>query len=243
MTFPTEPPAAQLFGVSVTGPTHRKEGRSCEDAWRGWNSGQGAAIVVADGLGSRSQSAHGARMATRAGIAAYRSWSKAPKVSGDWLVRSCEVNWRFAVAPRDPGDCATTCLIAGWAPETGLTIAALGDGMILLRSGGKPVECLHSRLDSEALNETQALGEPHRLIDWTLHQKDVEKPWAVALMTDGISDDLRTDRLDRFLSWLTDEVASMDPPRRRLTLRKALTDWPTANHTDDKTVAVLFSHA
>jgi hypothetical protein len=233
----------RYFGQSVAGPQHRAEKTSCQDAWRGWSGLAGAAISVADGLGSRPRSALGARLATHAAISAFRMSARSPGVTPDWIARGIEVIWRFRVAPHQPQDCASTCLLAGWTQEDGLTVGGLGDGLALLRTSEGSVRSWFARADGQTLNETDALGHPHQLTNWKLHREKVTGPWAVALMTDGLSDDLRPDRLAELVSWLVDEVAPREPRERRRMLRRSLETWPTPNHTDDKTIAVLFSHA
>jgi hypothetical protein len=59
------------------------------------------------------------------------------------------------------------------------------------------------------------------------------------LASDGVSDDLRPDRLADFVAWLKDEIAALQPVARWRSLRRELTEWPTPRHLDDKTIAVL----
>jgi hypothetical protein len=233
----------RYFGSSVRGPLHRREKRPCEDAWRAWSGDDGAAIAVADGMGSRPNSRHGARVATRASIAAFRQWSRQPAVSTDWLARACEVHWRFGIAPYAPEDCASTCLLAGWSPAAGLLLAGLGDGMILLRQADGTLSRWLDRQEGQQANETIALGFPHKIGDWVLQRADVKAPWVAVLMSDGVADDLNNERLSDFVTWLVDKATEPEPRQRRALLRQALNDWPTPGHTDDKTVAVLFAHA
>ncbi len=67
-------------------------------------------------------------------------------------------------------------------------------------------------------------------------------PWIAVLVTDGIADDLRPDKLGTFLKWLRDDIARKPRAGRATALRQALRQWPTPGHLDDKTVAVLLSH-
>ena len=61
------------------------------------------------------------------------------------------------------------------------------------------------------------------------------------LVTDGIADDLRPDKLDAFVKWLRDEIGRKPKNERLTALRRALREWPTPAHLDDKTLAVLLS--
>ena len=199
----------------------------------------GACVAVADGLGSRPQSAHGARNATTSTHRAFREWCRRPDVEPIWFLRLLEARWRLAVAPVSPADCSTTCLFSGWTSDTGLLVAALGDGAVILRELGSPARTLSTRPTQHAIDETQALGADHRLNDWTLLQLRPTPPWVVILATDGVADDLDPTRLDTIADWLVNEVAPLSPPKRRAALRNVLTSWPVPGHTDDKTLAVL----
>jgi len=235
----TETPGIQVFGLAVRGPGHRSEGQPCQDAWRGFNLPDGAGVAVADGLGSRPQSAHGARQATAAAHRAFREWRRHPEVEPVWFLRLLEAHWRLAVAPFPPADCSTTCLFAAWTAQAGLTVAALGDGAIIFRESGSPARLLSTRLEQHAIDETRALGAEHRLNDWTILQRRPTPPWVVILATDGIADDLDPDRLDTISDWLVNEVAPMPASQRRAKLRAALNTWPVPGHSDDKTIAAL----
>jgi hypothetical protein len=91
-------------------------------------------------------------------------------------------------------------------------------------------------------NEVEAMGFDRSLRKWHFEEFD-EGPIGrtVVLATDGLSDDLIPQKTADFCHWLltlrrTEERATL--PRR---LRRELTDWPTANHCDDKTLALLSS--
>lgn len=239
MTFATERTSPALFGVSLTGPAHLRMRRRCEDCWHGALFPDGACIAVSDGLGSRPEAARGARSAVHSATRAFREWRRAPGVEPAWCLRLLEARWRLAIAPSRPADCSATCLFAGWTTSTGLVVAGLGDGLVLLRERGKPVQVLLSRSPDQSLNETRSLGADHRLSDWTLFQHHPVSPWALILATDGIADDLAPDKLDAFAAWLLDDLMPLPRVERRARLRSALKSWPTPGHSDDKTIAVL----
>lgn len=156
------------------------------------------------------------------------------------MLRWLECQWRMEIAPSLPGNYATTCLFVGWIPRIGLWAGGLGDGMILVREHGKPVRRLFGRNEEFALNETNALGCDHRLSDWITVRLLPRGPWAAILMTDGVADDLRPERLSEFSDWLVTDVALRKPTTRRRMLQDALVNWPTPGNSDDKTIAVLF---
>lgn len=233
---------ARFFGAAVRGPQHIKNARPCEDAWKGAEMLHAAAVSVSDGMGSKPAAALGAWAATAAALRAARSWASASAVGPDWICRLIEAQWRFAVAPEAPHNCAATCHLLAVHSLGGLVYVGLGDGMGLFQSGSHPVQRLSSRPPSDFVNESLALGVNHRITDWTQARLPLPKePWIAVLVTDGIADDLRADKLDAFLKWLREDIGRKPAATRTAALRQALREWPTPGHLDDKTVAVLLS--
>ncbi|MEQ2006944.1 MAG: protein phosphatase 2C domain-containing protein [Limisphaerales bacterium] len=231
-----------FFGAAVQGPLHKKHGRPCEDAWTGKEFAGSAAIAISDGMGSKAFAARGAQAACLSARRAARLWTTAPSVGPEWVCRWLEAQWRFAIAPHEPQECAATCHLVAMHHQAGLIYAGLGDGMALFQAGNQPVHCLSARRAGDFVNESLALGVNHRMTDWAHAQLPLpQAPWIAVLVTDGIADDLRPDKLDAFVKWLRDEI-SRKPGNKRLTaLRRALREWPTPGHLDDKTLAVLLS--
>ena len=238
----TQAAAPEFFGAAVQGPLHKKHGRPCEDAWRGKEFARAAAIAISDGMGSKAFAARGAKAACLAASRAARLWTTAPSVGPEWICRWLEAQWRFAIAPHEPQECAATCHLIAIHQEAGLVYAGLGDGMALFQAGSQPVRCLSARRPEDFVNETLALGVNHRMTDWTHAQLPLpQAPWIAVLVTDGIADDLRPDKLDAFVKWLRDEIGRKPKNERLTALRRALREWPTPGHLDDKTLAVLLS--
>jgi hypothetical protein len=59
------------------------------------------------------------------------------------------------------------------------------------------------------------------------------------LATDGVADDLISEKLDAFCNWLVDDFLDLNPLKRWRRLQTELRNWPTPGHIDDKTLAVL----
>jgi hypothetical protein len=57
-------------------------------------------------------------------------------------------------------------------------------------------------------------------------------------MTDGIADDLGN--TDGLVSMLARELRNRGARSARVALTRDLTDWPTAHHSDDKSVAIIY---
>lgn len=235
--------AVAVFGTSVRGPRHTRENHCNDDSWLGRRFTNGSMICVSDGMGTRPRSGIGAQEACRSAAKAARLWLNSPSVPAEWVCRWIEADWRFAVSPEKPGNCATTCLAATWHAEAGLLFTGLGDGMALLKEGKRSVRCLSKRRDDHFADQTLGLGADHQLSDWVcLNLPNLTAPWLLALVTDGIADDLREDKLDLFVSWLQRDVGPKPPNSRVRMLQQALRDWPTPGHSDDKTIAVLLKY-
>ena len=223
------------FGASVVGPRHRAEGKPNEDSWLGARGAFGMLVVVSDGMGSRRDSRRGAQMACRAVLDAVRAWHKAGAGSLEELLVQIEPLWLGLIAPSTARDCAATCLFALAHSHGQIHVAAIGDGLALLRTP-RGLEWIVGPRAGAFANETEALGHS---ASWTSRSFAREGGGVVVLATDGVADDLLPERIDGFVRWLMDDFAGMAPAQRWRALQRELKNWPTPHHTDDKTLVVL----
>jgi hypothetical protein len=231
--------SSHYFGASVRGPLHQAEDLPNQDAWLGGEHPFGTFVVVCDGMGSRTNARQGARMACRAVRQALRLWSQAEQASLDMLPRLIMPLWKLAISPVPAEDCATTCLFALLTSEGRLVCGGLGDGLIALKADDDTQVILGER--GGFGNETLALGCPHRLDDWVLHDVNVGiKPVDILLATDGVADDLKPEKLSGFMDWLGHEFKPLAPVQRWRKVAHELKNWPTPKHLDDKTLALLW---
>ncbi|MUG96350.1 SpoIIE family protein phosphatase [Scytonema sp. UIC 10036] len=230
----------QCFGASVRGRLHQHEGRPNEDAWESICSSFGTAIVVSDGMGSKPNACTGARKACKAVQDALRSWSKFNGASPVVLLRLIHILWGLQVLPASEEDSAATCLFAVVLSSGELLVAKLGDGIAAIReTDGKVIVLGDER--SGFCNETTALGIVRSTKEWSVITRPSFPPGtAVLLATDGIADDLVSDRVGDFINLLTEEFACMQPALRWRTLCQELRNWSTPKHLDDKTLAILW---
>ncbi len=234
------PSAPILFGASVIGPVHRSQGRPNQDAWLKSAGAFGALAVVCDGLGSRSASALGAQRACRSVRRAVAQWPGVAVGSDpDDLIRLVEVLWRLSQPSLMAADYATTCQFVLREPDGRLILAGLGDGALMVRDAMVGVRSYGGRAAGGFGNETLALGLPHRLRDWWIEVLPPQPGRVVVLASDGVADDLRPDRIEAFIDWLTVDVAPLSAHQRWLWLCAELRRWPVPRHTDDKTLVVM----
>lgn len=223
------------FGASVVGPRHRAQRRPNEDCWLGARGAFGTLVVVSDGLGSRSDARKGSRMACRAVLTAVRAWHKAGEDELDELLGRIQPLWLRLIAPSRADDCAATCLFALSDSDGKVHMAAIGDGLALLRKADGLEWVVGPRTDGFS-NETDALGLTS---SWTLRSFTFKGGDVAVLATDGVADDLLPHRIGDFVQWLMDDFAPLPPAPRWRALQRELKNWPTPLHSDDKTLVVL----
>lgn len=227
---------ALYFGVSVQGPWHLSRHLPNEDAWLGARGRFGAIAAVSDGMGSRPQSRRGARAACKAVLKAVRQWHHDEPGGDIGLVELVSRVWHEDIAPCTAHDCAATCLIALMRPAGELIAAGVGDGMIIVKLPGEPVQWLVGPRAAGFGDETDSLGmDP----SWRIRRLDCSGGATVVLATDGIADDLLPERIDGFVDWLVEDYAGMAPRSRWRALGRELRAWPTPQHLDDKTLVVI----
>ena len=230
-------------GACVTGPAHLSEGEEGQDALalRGWRGGWIAA--VADGLGSRTNSRTGARLAVQAAQQIARNL---PVQAGAWRdVPAREVataiyrRWLATVPWVEKSSAATTLLLLACDAQGYARIWQIGDGLLLCRIRGEVQVITPERTGFG--NQTRALGVQRAWSDWHTASFRLEKPDdLVMLMTDGVADDLPEPTLDGFAAAVHRELAQRSRRQARRWLTHELTHWATPQHSDDKTMAVVF---
>lgn len=229
----------RLRAASVRGPGHYTDGLPNQDAVLIRHDRQRWLAVVSDGMGSRKQAAEGAKAVCYAANRAVREQSFGSEdrdliksIYGHWLTRLAELRIQ-------PNDAAATCLLAWGVPDGHFRLLQLGDGLIL--GEPEPAQGLCMRDQAGFSNDTTGLGISHRLTDWRSARGQLENHGdGLALMTDGISDDLGS--LDGFVRSLVDDLRGVGARSAKAALTRELRDWPTPCHTDDKTIAVIYRH-
>ena len=224
-------------GVTVIGPAHAEMGLPNQDALGLWGWRRGWIAAVCDGVGSRPLSHIGARLAAtrvRSTIRSDISWD-----DPDAVIQSLHRSWVEGLKPLAPDEGATTLLMAACSASGNVFVAQLGDGIVLFSSNGQFGVLTPAR--TGFVNETTAFGLSTSDRDWHIARLQLSKPGdGVLLATDGISDDLRPERLEKFFRAMCKEMASRNRRTGRKWFHRQLEDWPTAGHCDDKTIAIVY---
>lgn len=222
--------------ASVAGPGNRARGVAKQDAAMVRRLASGLLLVVCDGLGSRSESANGARQACCAVKAAFTA---SPPPRDNALCESVHSNWVRRVTAESAEAAATTCLFSYVEAGGNATVAQLGDGVILCRSQGRFTNLTPER--SGFSNQTLALSGVFTAGEWLVHRCALTEPGdGIIMMTDGISEDIDHGRLEEFFEEIRNQTFSRRSPAMGRWLTQQLHEWPTPGHSDDKSIAAVF---
>lgn len=225
----------RIFSASVRGAGHILNNIPNQDAvlTRQWKDGWLA--VVSDGMGSRAKSEIGSQCVCRSSLHVLKNASFAAP-DRDIVLRIYQ-RWLRELGAVKPSDAVATCLIA-WGQNSGQTrLFQLGDGALMYH----PQEPYRPpcRQNDNFSNETTGLGISRKYSDWSTREVVLgKKGQGLALMTDGISEDLVL--ADQFVPYLIMTMGKMSRRRGKKWLRTQLENWPTPGHTDDKTLALIF---
>jgi hypothetical protein len=148
--------------------------------------------------------------------------------------------WTIRVAPATGSDSAATCLFFAQGPCGSVWLGQLGDGLVALRDPGGAVQVLADGRMGFG-NETTGLGLARSTSEWALRSYPALAPGtAILLASDGVAEDLRPESLSAFIQHLIEDYGARERKRGRDALARALRQWPTPGHTDDKTLVVLW---
>ncbi|WP_253195680.1 PP2C family serine/threonine-protein phosphatase [Streptomyces sp. JHA26] len=194
-----EPASWRVHGTKVTGYRHLRDDLPCQDAWGMRRSSDSLVLVVADGAGSAARAEEGARQVVRLAVEAFAPlatpWDRIPDANArkhlmTEAFRSVRTNFLHWCGS-DPAPFATTLTVVvaaqGW-----LGHVSVGDGLVLLRTGGDGSPAAHHLLPqpagpSEYANETVFVGSAaalgHVLVD-CVRDPGID---GVLLSTDGLT--------------------------------------------------------
>ena len=203
-----------VIGASVTGTSHLRAGRGCDDAHAYHVLDRDLLLIaVADGAGSAAQSARGAARAVQAAIgAALRILNQdvQPVDRDQWIsvLRSILTQSHAALvqltSERSPGslatagtdqsqpdnraalrDFATTLLVAIVTPQW-IVAAQIGDGAMVIQQADGSTMSLTPPFRGEYINETYFLTDTEYLIESDYFVTPCNGIQGIALLTDGL---------------------------------------------------------
>lgn len=218
--------------VSVKGPGHEIDGLPNQDAALIKKVPTGWIAVVCDGMGSKPYADLGSHIATKA---VYQTVCRSAfDIESRILIKSVYQCWLDSLGDVKPNQAVTTCLFAWLSHDGRLRIFQLGDGAIYLPSQAK-----RDVNENGFGNETTGLGISTKLSDWKVNEYQVHASEYVALMTDGISEDIVSGMESEFVESVINNTSGKGARRAKTWLKNELHNWGTPNHLDDKTLALL----
>lgn len=222
-------------GATVRGPAHEQDGSPNQDAISVRGCDGGRFIAVADGLGSRRFSHIGSQRAVQ--LAHEVALDRTVSLSSADVPSVLSSAWCRAFEG-EHDDYETTCLWA-WVNGCGRgVIGQAGDGLALIRSGGR-FRILTVQRDGFG-NQTTTLSQADSMGATSSDIALIKPGDGVLLMTDGISDDLIPEQLEPFFDAIYRRQQSSSKRRIKRWLESELQQWSTPRHGDDKTIASIF---
>lgn len=220
------------LSISVIGPGHLLSGQPNQDSVLVKRLPTGWLAVVCDGMGSKPHADVGSKQACQAAFDVIKTveFSIESKV----LIKLIYQKWLNSLGDIKASDAVTTCLIA-WVSNSGeLRTFQLGDGLILTSQQAS------KRLDKNDFgNITTGLGKSKQFSDWQVTRQQSSVGDVIALMTDGISEDLNQGMEIAFVNTIVESTNGKSTRQVKAWLKNEFRHWGTPNHTDDKTLAVL----
>lgn len=221
----------------MIGPRNLREKKLNQDAvmHRFWKNNW--CIAVCDGMGSKPLSHIGSSLACQSvyEVLKHCDFSLAEKE----VAKKIYMYWLKLLKDKNilPTDAATTCLFAWGNRQGNVRLFQLGDGAIYYQSESFG----HVGVKSDDLfsNQTNALGYSKKWDDWSYKEIDLTDPnHGIILMTDGISEDLLNEQL--FTSMLIQKATLHSVRRLKKYIQHELIHWPTPQHSDDKSIGIVF---
>jgi hypothetical protein len=226
------------FGSSVRGPGNITAGKPNQDAWASFHHVWGNGIVISDGLGSKPFSNFGSAAACLAVASAANACRYRTEFDHGFVSNHIETNWLSLIVPLEPHDCAATCLFAFGLADGVIRLGMLGDGLAAVVKADGSIVALSEDKSKGFSNITVALSPNASSAHWQHLSLPEKECAAVLLCTDGVADDL--DNVNEFVTGFIEAHRSLAAVSANRHIREMLEDWPTPNHSDDKTIACLY---
>ena len=218
------------WGISEIGPLHTKENIPNQDSFMVKKYSWGIVGVVCDGLGSKKYSHIGSKalVNTITKAAQLFDFEKDIKLF-EPLVRSL---WDINIFPYTPNDTSTTLLFS-IVKNKKVYIGRIGDGAIVVF--GKKSILLEEDKDMFT-NYTTPFGRDQKIQWYIFNDSEID---SIVMCSDGISEDLKKDKLLDFFQNYIDNYKTMQSNKRVYEVKQWLKNWPVRGHSDDKTIVAL----
>lgn len=232
------------FGDSEIGMLHQRLSLPNQDAYFLDFKSNPLRIALSDGLGSKILSHLGAQAVTRSVKRVADHYANGLETEPLLLIKLFHQFWLEEVQGISIDQCRCTALFAiVWEDQT--LIAQLGDGdCCIITSRQKGIEpdirFLSEKEDGLFANQTDSLGSEFQASQWHFCVEPTADIEACFLVTDGISDDLAPEFKTNFYLELLSQYQKLSNSQVVSDLRRWISQWPVAGHSDDRTIVALF---
>jgi len=229
------------FAASVVGEDHLSNGQPMQDRVAFRSDQKRPFIAVADGLGSCSRSAEGARAAVDAAMQSLRWWQQIPEAPIEPVIRALYQRWLMEIHPIGKADAKSTILAAAAAADGCVLTVQLGDGVILIEDN-QSVRLHAETKPMEFANETLSLGGEMSIADWQWTVHPSGSIHGVVMASDGVANGLDPTEWRALVGHLRSLRLGVNGVRAAQNeLAKQLREWPLqAAGGDDRSLACLF---
>lgn len=149
--------------------------------------------------------------------------------------------WRQRLRGFEPEVSAATCLFGLRLRCGRLFAGGIGDGLaaVAVRHSDDQLQVIS--LEGGDFGATVALGDGLGSSGWVVKEfDDRDASHRLILASDGVSNDLRADRLGSLIHRLIVEFRGDSSRKANMGLRRMLQSWPTPGANDDRTLALMW---
>lgn len=208
-----------------------------QDAIKFYESDDTIVAVVADGLGSRKMSAHGARLICK--LMVEELSEKKPPLSASDILSPKKWQDYLESSNSKLDEFCTTCsfaLINKSSKE--ICVGQIGDSPIFIKLDNNPV--IEMRQEKEFANITDSLGGK-TISDFIIHNYKFKDSVNVLVTSDGIGDELNSSSLDSLFLYLTSKYQKFTPKSRSRRFTKEMKATIGKVNHDDKSAIYIWS--
>lgn len=222
-----------MHGASIIKTSLRGAKPVNQDAIRVYSDGALIGLCVADGLGSSPHSEVGSRLACQSFMDCVR---KSRKHGLPLVFSDISNKWKALVTNKgfSTDECLTTCSFVLVDTVTNRILEAhVGDSGTILCIDGTVCDL---REEKDFLNETQPLGRaPFKVSRWKY-----EKDFCILMASDGISDELDTEKLPELLDYFREKYETIASNRRNILFSSEIRGSLSKKNNDDKSVICVW---
>ena len=200
--------------------------------------GEGFALVLSDGMGSKKYSHIGSKVICETIINEFQSENKLLRnIQWNPFLERCHKKWKESLTEFEIMDCCTTMLVL-LIQKDHIKAARLGDGFLSILIDDQ-VHILRDAKTEYFANETDCLSTTFDTDHLEVFEADFDEFIGAVACTDGIEiGTMKTIEIDNFTRDFLKEYAKMTVDNSENEIRGWVSEWPGI---DDKTISYIIS--